>query len=308
MIIAILISSILVVLGVTTYARTTNIAQLRVSALFRDEDIIQENTTSTQWETPQSPFSSYSTRLGQAGYITSEQRTIALGTAGVMYTIPITLLFLLLGLQSTTLLPCIFFGTCIGTILWILFLKRRTSRWAQEALFQLPLILEELILLVESGLGIIPALDKVTLAHQDDHNLVISILRQVNELTASGTRFGTALEEASLAIQLKPLQHTLLHLDISNSEGGRLIPSLRSLSRHAYAEWKISVETRVRRLENLVVFPVFTSVIGLLLLTAAVPLVSVLDFSRSLAEKQKTVDSHSQQRKGNAQLLQRSSK
>ena len=43
-----------------------------------------------------------------------------------------------------------------------------------------------------------------------------------------------------------------------------------------------SYENRVRRLENLVVFPVFVSVIGLMCLTAAVPLVPVLKLKESL--------------------------
>lgn len=44
----------------------------------------------------------------------------------------------------------------------------------------------------------------------------------------------------------------------------------------------MQVETRVKRLENLVVFPVFLAVMGLLLLTSAVPLVPVIDFMTSM--------------------------
>ena len=44
----------------------------------------------------------------------------------------------------------------------------------------------------------------------------------------------------------------------------------------------MQVETRVRKLENIVVFPVFMAVMGLLLLTSAVPLVPVFEFMSSL--------------------------
>ena len=84
------------------------------------------------------------------------------------------------------------------------------------------------------------------------------------------------------AIDIKVLRHVLMHMDIANSEGGELIPSLRALSDHAHSEWKLSVEARVKRLENIVVFPVFFSVIGLMLLVIAVPVIPLLNIKDSL--------------------------
>ena len=64
-----------------------------------------------------------------------------------------------------------------------------------------------------------------------------------------------------------------------------MIPALRGLSEHAHTEWRLSVEHRVRRLENWVVFPVFGAVLGLLLLLSAVPLVPLLSLNQSLQTK-----------------------
>jgi type II secretory pathway component PulF len=97
---------------------------------------------------------------------------------------------------------------------------------------------------------------------------------------------GQALSIVSDSVPQRTLRHVLLHLDISGTEGGELVPALRNLSEYVHNEWKLSVETRVKRLENLVVFPVFASVMGLLVLTSAVPLVPILEFMDTLSAKQ----------------------
>jgi type II secretory pathway component PulF len=97
-----------------------------------------------------------------------------------------------------------------------------------------------------------------------------------------GIPFEEALQVAADDCPYASLRHFFLHLDIGVNVGGKIGNSLRSLANHSHNEWKLSVEARVRKLENLVVFPVFGSVIGLVLLTAAVPLISLLDLKDRL--------------------------
>jgi Flp pilus assembly protein TadB len=177
-----------------------------------------------------------------------------------------------------------------------MFLRNREQNHAREVAFLMPLTLESLILLVESGLGILPAIQRLVAGSTQTkvHNTVIRYLRLVYELAAHGTPLGTALAHVADATELRVLRHVLLHLDISGTEGGELVPALRNLSNHAHTDWRLSVENRVRRLENLVVFPVFVSVIGLMCLTAAVPLVPVLKLKESL-QRQSVVPGESPQ-------------
>ena len=102
-------------------------------------------------------------------------------------------------------------------------------------------------------------------------------------IDGGGIPFTQALGMVASSIEIRAVRNVLLHLDVSSAEGGRLVPALRSLSDRAHQEWKLGVETRVRRLENLVVFPVFISVMGLMLLTAAVPIVPLVEFAKSLS-------------------------
>jgi len=162
------------------------------------------------------------------------------------------------------------------------------GRQEQAILLELPILLESLILLVESGLGILPAIHKL-LESSDEETKSKSAryyLRVVHEMSMRGLPFGQALENVASICPFPALRHFFLHLDIGANVGGKLGNSLRSLAQHAHQEWKLSVEARVRKLENLVVFPVFASVIGLILLTASVPLIPLLELKDKLDNAQ----------------------
>ncbi len=170
-----------------------------------------------------------------------------------------------------------FFALCYSV--W---LKLRISDTTRAVYFELPLFIEEIILLVESGLGLFPSLEQACNTDIGSKSVVRKTFREAYQLAASGIPVSKAFEHVAKATVFNPIKHVFLHLEVSSSVGGELLASLRSLSEQIGNEWKISVETRVKRLENLVVFPVFLSVIGLMLLTAAVPLVPVLDFMSTL--------------------------
>lgn len=244
------------------------------------------------WTKSKSMLSNMQDRLGRAGFFSDGERqavkflalwfVIIGGGLGLAASL-VAGLGNAAGFLSVVVFTSI--GAYFGITAWFLFLQLRGRDYRRELMYQLPLSLEALILLVESGLGILPAIAQYVLAKNQmgtERNPVTRILKLVYDLSSHGVPFGTALELVSDAGDLKVLRHVLLHLDISGNEGGELIPSLRSLSDHSHLEWKLSVEQRVKRLENLVVFPVFTSVIGLMLLTAAVPMVPVLKFRETL--------------------------
>lgn len=263
----------------------------RLARLAEQKDDTAINQT-IDWAKSKSMLSNMQDRLGRAGFFNEAERK-AVRLLALWFVITGGSLGLAAGLGNSlgtiggTLAVVIFtsIGAYLGITAWFLFLQLRGRDYRRELMYQLPLSLEALILLVESGLGILPAIAQYISAKDQtgrEKNPVTRILKLVYDLSSHGVPFGTALELVSDAGDLKVLRHVLLHLDISGNEGGELIPSLRSLSDHSHLEWKLSVEQRVKRLENLVVFPVFTSVIGLMLLTAAVPMVPVLKFRETL--------------------------
>ncbi len=238
-----------------------------------------------------------SDRLGSAGFLGRAARAEAKRKCFLFIGIPMFVIAMILlprtGSTSEflfALLLCIVSGLWFGLSAWLFYLKYRTQNFERELLFRTPLFLESLVLVVESGVGILPAL-RIVLSHRTPASEIDPVRRiflLVYRLAENGLPFDQALELLARNLRVRVLQHVLLHLDISANAGGELIPSLRSLSDQTHREWRLSVEQRVRRLESLVVFPVFISVMGLVLVTAAVPIVPLLNLKGTLESKAKT--------------------
>lgn len=249
-----------------------------------------EEKEEVAWEDSAALLSQLGDRFGKAGFVSTVDRQR--GRAFAILFISGGALFAVIAAiaANTPLIQAIFFmlgGAYLGFTGFAFFLRYRQREHEREMMFQMPIFLESLILLVESGLGILPALERVVPGKQQTRKIspVTRLFQLVYQLSASGMPFTQALETVAEVTPQRIVRHVLLHLDISGTEGGELVPSLRNLSDHAHMEWKLSVEQRVRRLENLVVFPVFASVLGLMVLTAAVPVVPLLDLKDILDKK-----------------------
>ena len=189
--------------------------------------------------------------------------------------------YLKINIINTILSFCISFY--LALFLVTLFKKYLEDKAQREVLLKTPLMLESLILLVESGLGIIPAIQQLVTQQsslQKNRDISFLHLEEVYRLSSAGFTFSEAVKQVSENTKFSVLRHCLIHLDCSQTEGGKLIPSLINLANYSHSEWKLNSESKVRRLENLVVFPVFTAVIGLMLLVSAAPLVPLFEFGK----------------------------
>ncbi len=232
------------------------------------------------WEIEKNSLDIFTDRFGSAGYYDEKSRNIFKAVAAISF-----ILLAIVLAWKLNLFIAVLASLYLNTMFFLFFLKFKRKDIERETLFRLPIFLESVILLVEAGLGVLPAVQKVVNNSKNKKEPVSRIMNTVYELSSSGMPFGQALELVANKIESKPLRHVLMHLDVSSSEGGALIPSLRSLADYASKEWKLSVETRVKRLENSVVFPVFFAVIGLMLLVAAAPIDPVIEFFGSMDNK-----------------------
>ncbi len=240
------------------------------------------------WSATTNELEILTTRLGKAGFFSLHEQQRAKWVFALLLAI-ITLACGLIGGYWRGALGALGFslaGFYLGVCILLQYLRSCTTELLRETMFQVPLCLESLILLVEAGLGILPAIQQIVTKRKGSTkpNPVIRYLSLVYQLASHGVPISQALAMVANSSDQRILRHVLLHLDISGTEGGELIPSLRSLSGYAHTEWKLSVEHRVRRLENFVVFPVFVSVIGLMFLTAAVPLIPVLKLRDTITQ------------------------
>lgn len=256
------------------------VSQRQVLHRLAESELIEnpESKQELEWSQGECAVERLGDRLGRAGFIDAKSRRLVtyLPYALVVGFAALSLMMSVGVAHKGKLIILVVGAAYLGFVTYHLFLRWRERHVQRSILFGLPIFLESVILVVESGVGLLPALSRVVKAKRIRACIVTEIFRTIYQLTSAGIPFGRALEMVSEKVNNRTLQHVMLHLELSGVEGGELIPSLRSLSEHVHKEWQLSVEERVKRLENLVVFPVFISVIGLVLLTAAVPLTSVL--------------------------------
>ncbi len=259
----------------------------------RDENEIEDLSETFDWHEGSQLLKQMNDRFGRAGYVTGgERRRVC--SIGIWFIAGLGLFGGTVGFLHATLSATVIgviIGCYLGLTTYLYFLRFQQQDFEREILFQMPIFLESVVILVEAGLGILPALEKVVTAKETAgrNNALTRLFHLVYRLSAHGMPFGNALELVAESSTHRIIRHVLLHLDISGSEGGELIPSLRALSDHAHTEWRLAVEQRVKRLENLVVFPVFASVLGLMCVTAAVPMVPLLDLKDALENNHQIV-------------------
>ncbi|HMO18330.1 MAG TPA: type II secretion system F family protein [Oligoflexia bacterium] len=206
------------------------------------------------------------------------------------------------------------FGLYVSLVIYSIVMSLKRASAIRKVYYELPLLLEELVLLVESGLALFPALEQIcrpevklsksvlSPGREVDSSVARRLLRTAYRLAAHGMPISEAFEQVSRISPFPVLRQVLLHLDISSSVGGELLHSLRTLSEQVHREWKLAVETRVKRLENFVVFPVFVSVLGLMILASAVPLVPILEFMSSMSKNGKELSNITKEGSRQAEL------
>jgi pilus assembly protein TadC len=171
------------------------------------------------------------------------------------------------------------FGTCV------LYRSTRERRAKEERIreieFFLPVLMERLVMAVQAGLDIIPAIDsiiesEVSLSKPEDP--VSGLLRRVIRLTESGLSFSEALNTVAQSVDSSPLRHAFIHLGVAYEEGGELITPLRELSDATQLYFQESIEEEIAKMPVRATMPLLCTFAGLLVFFLASPLVQIIDF------------------------------
>lgn len=231
-------------------------------------------------------------QLSLAGFVTSLEQS-RVGKLKV-FLISISLFLALVygisqGKSLVSIFVILFVSLYLAYFLFTFYMRIKKTESLRDAYFDTPLVIEEVILLIESGLALFPAIEKVCTSGKGrfSKSIVRKYLKMVYQLTIGGIPMSEAFLHVSNICPFPPIRSMLVHFDVSCNVGGELLHSLQALAIQVHNEWKVSVETRVKKLENLVVFPVFIAVIGMMILVAAVPMVPILQFMDSIKNTQK---------------------
>ena len=126
--------------------------QDRLLALCTETEVKEE----VVWEVEKDNLDSLSDRLGSAGFYEKKARNIFKAIALISF---VLITFLLC--FKVNIFIAIGVSLYLNALFFLFFLRFRKSSIERETLFKLPIFLESVILLVESGLGVLPAVQQV---------------------------------------------------------------------------------------------------------------------------------------------------
>ena len=186
--------------------------------------------------------------------------------------------------------PILFF--VLGAALSYLFQRWRLSKRGgvdvREIEYFLPIVMERIVMAVEAGLDIGPALNAVVdleVGSEADAgerakqlrltDPVTRLLARVVELCNAGVPFEKALREVSTPFDCAALRHAFIHLGVAQREGGEVVLPLRELSDSTQLYFQETVEEEIAKMPVKATAPLVLTFAGLILCFMTTPLIQI---------------------------------
>ncbi len=159
-------------------------------------------------------------------------------------------------------------GLLLGLQLPFSILDRRIKQRAEDILFFLPLVVEQIVIGVSSSLDVGPCLQRVVQMadERDSHNPVTEMLRHAQTYAKSGTSMSDALMDVGRLSGNTELKHTFMSLSQVSKHGGEITRQLQELADAVAGQRETKIEAKIKRLELEATGPVGLVFMGFMLI------------------------------------------
>jgi len=204
----------------------------------------------------------------------------------------------LLGFRSLSgIAPTVLLGLSVSYIVTRYYLASCIKRFQRLLEFHLPIVMEQIVMAVESGMDVIPAVGAILEIRKKQNtsgihktpNPVIRILEMVFKLSQGGIPFEKALSEVSSRTNSNALRHAFVHLGLAQSEGGELVTPLRELSDATQAYYQETVELEIAKMPIKATLPLVLTFAGLIIFFISIPLVQISNITHDAMPKDSTI-------------------
>ena len=228
--------------------------------------------------------------LAQAGLFSNEAKKAFL-LRGRLYPVlfaggMISAKELLLPGKPDTLPAVAILGLSVGYLLQRSRLGRAKARYMKSLEFYLPVVMERLVMAVQSGLDITAALGAIVALEQgegeDDSEKektidpVTRLLFSVHGLAEGGLTFEQALRRVAEHVECSAVRHAFIHLAVAHAEGGELVKPLKELSDSTQLCYQESVDEQIAKLPVQATLPLLCTFSGLILCFITPPIMQLM--------------------------------
>lgn len=189
------------------------------------------------------------------------------------------------GALSSALVPMM---TGAGVV-WLVMRVRREQgiqRMKEEVEFYLPVFMEQVVMAVQAGLDVVPAIRAALDGKACGTSKLAEQLEQVLALTEQGMPFISSLDAVAQRAITPSVRHAFIHLKLAFSQGGELVRPLRELSDATQIQYQENVEEEIARLPVKAVLPLVCTFAGLMVCFLTVPLIQLSGITKKVAQQQ----------------------
>jgi Flp pilus assembly protein TadB len=162
------------------------------------------------------------------------------------------------GMSGEMLAVCGVMGVLLGLQLPKTLLNRRVEFRAEEILYYLPLVIEQISIGVSSSLDIGPCIQKVVSMadERDSHNVVTEMMKVAQFYVKSGASLEHALSEVGKLSGNSELKHAFMALSQVARHGGEISRQLQELADAVSTQRETKIEAKIKQLELKATAPV----------------------------------------------------
>ncbi len=203
----------------------------------------------------------------------------------ILVAIGVTVLtFIFVSSDFAKLYPVAMVGLLAGWLATRISISRRKEAYIRELEFQLPVVMERIVMAVQAGLDVISAMRRVIdLRHADDDpektidDPVSRLLEIVCQLSEAGLGFVQSLEEVAKLVDCTAVRHAFIHLGMAYKEGGELVMPLMELSDSTQLYYQESVEEQIAKMPVKATVPLVVTFGGLIIFFLISPMIQIMD-------------------------------
>lgn len=184
---------------------------------------------------------------------------------------------------------CGLIGFAVGVIVVAHRVRKRSEEKRDQVEFFLPLIMERVVMAVQSGADVTAAVRTVVtyeeeLAQREQRQVdpVTALLIEVLSRTESGVLFQDALKQIAEKVPSAPVRHAFIHLGMAHKEGGELVGPLRELSDATQLYYQESIEERIAKMPVRATVPLLVTFAGLILIFLTSPVIQVIQLTAGM--------------------------
>jgi len=162
------------------------------------------------------------------------------------------------GMGADMLLVSVVLGVLLGLQLPKTVISRRVNNRAEEILYYLPLVIEQISIGVSSSLDIGPCIQKVISMpdERDSHNVVTEMMKVAEFYVKSGASLEHALSEVGKLSGNSELKHAFMALSQVARHGGEISRQLQELADAVSTQRETKIEGKIKQLELKATAPV----------------------------------------------------